>query len=295
MFRQLIIVLGIIVGFLMVVQIGLYFRQKSNLTVTFKGADIKPIRGEVTKKDKYIIVKPAEGGEEQIYTWDQVQSITGDEPSYNKTVGEVTDSIDLIAKLGVLAAAGVFLIGLYQFNVGQTWKREEFLANMVNDFGRRQSVENAKKMLELLMFYKQQGRKIDLYPERQGQPMQHVTVAQIEKALDPAKTDQLDDDEMRIRECFDSFLSRLERFEHYIENDLAKEESVEVYLGYWINTLIGKGVSPTAPPTLERPHREMIMTYAKRYEFPMIRQLLHRYEMDNGWRARVKRFREKIR
>lgn len=294
MIRQVAFLLAIVIVILLLGQIVLYLKPEKSVTVHFKeGVAPRELSGQVSKKDKYIIVKPDDGSEEQVYTWDQVRSISGTEPTYAKKIDEVTELIELLAKLGVLAAAGVFLVGLYQFDVGQTWKREEFLAGMVNDFGRRQTVENAKKMIELLMFYPQ-GRKIDLYPERENSEMVHVSVDQIGKALAPDLTNRLTDDEMRIRESFDSFLSRLERFEHYIESKLTSDQSVYIYLGFWIDALLGKGAEGRGEPRLKREYREWIRRYAHVYEFPMYERLLSRYSREPWWLRRLKAKRTRL-
>src|SRR5438552_3267465 len=146
MFRQIILLLGIVLLLLAMGLLVLYFKPNSTVTVYFKD-NIVPdnaLTGEITKKDKYIIIKPKDA-QEQVFAWDQVKSIVGDEPSYTKRLDDVTDLLELIAKLGILAAAGVFLIGLYQFDVGQRWKREEFLAQTVKDFNSSVNVENAKQ------------------------------------------------------------------------------------------------------------------------------------------------------
>ena len=265
-----------------------YFKLEGNATVHFKqGASPASRTGEVTKKDKYIIVKP-EGGPEEIYTWDQVQSITGTESVYSKKFSDISDLLELVAKLGVLAAALVFLIGLYQFEVGQTWKREEFLATTVDDFNSRTGIQNAKRMLEVLISYPQ-GRKIKLFSEEEVPGGSLVTAAQIEKALDPEQTDKLSPEEMKVRESFDAFFARLERFEHYIELKLASERSVYIYLSYWINALIGKETVPGKGPALKPGHTELLRNYVKRYEFPKLERLLERYG-EGDWRFRLRRY-----
>lgn len=276
MFRQMILLLAIVLLLLAMGLIVLYLKPSAKLTVHFKeGITPRELTGEVTKRDKYIIVKPANDGDEQVFTWEQVASITGNEPSYNKRLNDVTDLVELIAKLGVLAAAGVFLVGLYQFDVGQKWKSEEFMAEMVRDFTKSTNVENAKKMIELLRFYPQ-GRKIRLYPE--DTPVeQFITPGHIGRALATARTEELTDDEMRIRECFDAFFSRLERFEYYIEARLVTSKSVDIYLNYWISILLGKETTMGAVPKLSGEHRGWLQSYVEVYEFPAVNRLLRRY------------------
>jgi hypothetical protein len=284
------LLLSIILVILFVGQILLYLRPKNSLKVNFKdGITPSEMTGEVTKKDRYVVIKPDGSSEEQVFTWDQIRNITGTEPSYSKRIDELADLFELVAKLGVLAAAGVFLIGLYQFDVGQRWKREEFLAGTVNDFGRRATVENAKKMLELLMFYPQ-GRRIPLFSEDDEADGQHVTVEDIRVALDPAKTEELNENQMKIRECFDSFFSRLERFEHYIESDLIGERSVYIYLSFWLNALLGE-TKTSAKPLLSEDYRKWLMNYVRTYDFLMLESLLDRFRGDRGLFEKLRRLR----
>lgn len=287
--RQLLLIVVVLAVVLFALTIVVpYFKMEGTATVRFReGVSPQTLTGEVTKKDRYIVVKPA-GGEEQIYTWDQVQSITGAETAYAKRFSDISDLLELIAKLGILAAALVFLIGLYQFEVGQTWKREEFLAETVNDFSARSGVQSAKRMLEVLMFFPQ-GRKINLFPEDEVPGGTPVTVADVETALDPEQTEKLTNEQMKMREAFDGFFSRLERFEHYLEAKLTTERSVEIYMGYWINVLIGKENIQGQDPALGPKHTELIANYIRRYEFPMLERLLDRYR-DGDWRFRLRRY-----
>jgi hypothetical protein len=272
MFRQIIFLLGMVLVILAVGTLVLYLRPSSTATIHLM--DGRQIEGEVTKKDKYVIIKP-NNGEEQIFTWEQVNYLIGNEPIYNKRLDDITDLLELIAKLGILAAAGVFLIGLYQFDVGQKWRREEFLAQMIKDFGSSSNVENAKQMIEILRFYTQ-GRTIRLYPERESSGDIFVTVDQIGKALNTVPN-EINGDEMRIRECFDAFFSRFERFEHYIESKLVTSESVYIYLGYWINILLNKEIIKGKESKLSEEHLHWLLNYLVEYEFPKASSLLDRY------------------
>lgn len=289
MFRQTAILLLVIVTVLFVGHILLYLKPKSSVTVHFKeGITPKEITGEVIKKDRFIVITPDDGSPEQVFTWDQIRNISGTESGYTKRINDVADLLELVAKLGILAAAGVFLIGLYQFDIGQKWKQEEFLAGTVKDFGGRLSVENAKKMLELLMFYEERGRDIPLYTEDPTAEWQRVEVENIRRALDPALTNELSEDEKRIRECFDAFFSRLERFEHYIESRLITEKSVGIYLSFWIDALRGKDRAGKGP-LLKDKYRAWLMGYIEHYEFPMLERLLERFSRDRSLLGRLKR------
>lgn len=293
--RQIVILVVVVAFFLSAILIVTpYFKATGRATVTFKDKDGKraQLTGEVTKKEKYVTIKPDEGGAggegaEQDIPWDQVELIAGQSSRNAEKISDVSDLLELIAKLGVLAAALVFLFGLYQYEVGQKWKREEFLAGTVNDFGGRTSVENAKKMIELLMFYPQ-GRKLRLYPDAPDAE-QSVRVENILSALDPDATYLLTDDEKQIRECFDAFFSRLERFEHYIESKLVEEDSVYIYLNYWINILMGRETVQGKGAMLDQNHLAALMGYVEYYEFPKIDDLLERYK-DRRWRTRARRW-----
>lgn len=284
MIRQLTLVLGLVLLALAAIQIIQAYKPKEVVTVHFKeGVNPPQMRGEVTKRDKYIVIKPEDGQtDEQVYTWEQVRYISGTE-QYSKKIERVTESLELLGKLGVLAAAGIFLIGLYQFNVGQLWKGEEFLANVYTEFSKSANFEAAKQMIDVLKFYPN-GRMIELYPSREkgeGEGSKHITPEKICDALRPGEDKDLDptSDKMRIRDCFDAFFSRLERMDHYIDARLVRKKSVKLYMYYWINMLLGlptEGRKGTTP-TLREDYRQVLLLYVETYEFPKVQKLLNKY------------------
>ena len=99
--------------------------------------------GEITKKDKYVVIRSDAYGEE-VFTWDQVRYIAEKERgASSKRLDRTFDVIELVSKLGIAASVIVFLLGLYQYDQGQKWKREEFLAAAVKEFAEQSSVRSA--------------------------------------------------------------------------------------------------------------------------------------------------------
>lgn len=226
------------------------------------------LSGEVTKKDRYVVVK-TENGRESVYTWDQIKTITESRQARSQQVDEVVDWIEFVSKMGIVAALIIFLVGLYQYQQGQKWKSEEFLATAVKEFMASPGAGNARLMLDALRLYKN-GMKIRFYPDKDAEM---VTREEIIDALDTDTERDFEQKAIDIRDCFDSYFNHMEKFEHYIQNDLVSKKSVFTYLNYQI-ILLG------APGKLQEKYRQRVLGYAKFFEFPGVKALLDRYKKE---------------
>ncbi|HST50982.1 MAG TPA: hypothetical protein VLJ61_03145 [Pyrinomonadaceae bacterium] len=264
----------LLVLFLLVLnEVWFAFKPKESAVVTLKPGIVQgdKIKGEVSRRDKYIEVKPDQGPPE-IYPWDQVVSITETNEILSQRIDRIIDWFDLISKLGILAAAGVFWIGLYQYDQGQQWKREEFLASTMHDFNDSLKIQNARQMLDSLKLYQKGGRPIKLYPDQKEFNDQYINVSgqTIRSALSTDDSKSFNLDEIAIRDCFDVFLSFLERFDHYIESGLVTKEAVFTYINYWIE-MLGTG------NMMEKNDRDMLFKYVVAYKFNKVLCLLEKY------------------
>jgi hypothetical protein len=250
-----------------------YFKPKETATIILKPGVVEgnKIVGEVIKKDKYVIVKP-ENEPEAIYTWEQIQSIIGATPILTQGIERFTERIDFVSKLGILAAAGVFLIGMIQYEQGQQWKSEEFLASKLSEFGNSLRAQRARDMLDMVRMYPD-GRKIVLFPDKEGEVEKSpiVTKEEVYDALSIDKASYTDKEKV-IRESFDSFFDYLESFDHYIDLRLVKKESVYVYINYWIDMLLGQD------GMIDEEFRKKVLTYAKHFKFIRVERFLLKYK-----------------
>jgi hypothetical protein len=228
------------------------------------------LSGEVTKKDKYITIKTEGDGKELVYTWDQIKSITESRQIRSRQVDEVVDWIEFISKMGIIAAIIIFLVGLYQYQQGQKWKREEFLAAAVKDFMASSRAGNARLMLDALHLYKK-GISIQFNQDKEPQ---NISREEIICAIDTDTERDFDDKAIAIRDCFDAYFNHLERFEHYIRNELVSRNSVYTYLNYQINLL-------NEDSKLKDDYRRWVLRYAEFFEFPGVSALLKRYKKES--------------
>jgi hypothetical protein len=181
--------------------------------------------------------------------------------------GEILKMVLEIVKIAGAVAA--FVIGLAQYRKAQRWKRAEFVAGEVKDFNALSEVRNAKRMLDWTTRY------VDLYPERDDPEERRVRVTDdvLIAALKPhSRVKRFSPDGARIRDTFDEFFGRLERFENFIAADLISMKECEPYLAYWLD-IIGNREKGARRPALAR----ALQTYIKAYEFDGVESLLARF------------------
>ena len=244
-------------------------------------SDNSNIQGYVTKKDNYIIVY--KDSSEQLIPWTEVKSVSGPKPLNPKLslFGYWVDKIDFLSGLGVIAALVVFSVGLYQYQQGLIWKREEFLTGVIKAFGESPSVRNARRMMESLIQY--EGDSIELYPENpEGETSVYITNKEVIEALEvPLK--EVCPHAPRIRYSFDVFLDYLQRFDHYIQSRVVTRKSLYVYMGYWVDilgrhdSLRGRQDCLSSRHVCWEDYRIQIIKYAKYFGYTEVIKLLNRY------------------
>ena len=229
--------------------------------------------GEVTTGDKYLSIKRADGSQE-LFTWDQIVSVTEKEQVPRK-FDRIVDQIDLLSKLGIILTIGVFVFGFFQYRQGQKWEQEKFLAATVKEYVEQAPVRNATLMLDSLALYPQ-GRKIELFPDATDPKDRKVTISNTEiyKALTTRPDQELDPDDetaVLIRDCFDDFLSYLVAFYHYIDQGLITKDALTAHIGYWIELLGPKG-------KLSATYKSRVLGHARAYDFVEVERLLKLYQ-----------------
>lgn len=247
-------------------------------SVFLKDSPNAPITGYVTRKDKYITV--LKEGSEQVFPWDEIKSISGPKPpaSRSKFFYSIAENLDFLSGLGALTALVVFAVGLYQYQQGLLWKREEFLSDVIKRFGESRYVGNARKMLESLRQYP--DVKIRLDPEKEDSAEVSLTNEYIIKSL----AQPPDDDELTkvIRLSFDSFLDYFETLDAHIQSRVVSKKSVHVRIGYWLD-LLGRY------DRLNKNYRCQVINYANFFDYTGAIRLIHRYNRFHRqwWRLRA--------
>lgn len=187
-----------------------------------------------------------------------------------------------------ILTAGIAVVGfwvsVHQFNVqqreAQTWKKAEFITATVREFDSRPCVLNVESMLDSLILYKD-GRAIRLFPNEQAPTNQYATVTadDISNALDIDREKYLQAPETTrrkwraIADCFDVFLSHLDRFNSYIESRLITKNEIELDLIYWVQLIGDDHMELVYGPDV----RPKLLTYADHYKFYGVGRLLKKY------------------
>ncbi|HMH43905.1 MAG TPA: hypothetical protein VK557_10515 [Pyrinomonadaceae bacterium] len=236
------------------------------------------LSGDIVKSDKYVTVTI--NGTEKIYGWDQIENISYQEAGSFQKLDRVVDLLDLLSKLGIGLTVVVFMVGLHQYGQGQKWEREKFLAGAIKEFVELQTVRNAMKMMDSLTLYRD-GRQIEFNPkaDRAEDRKTYVSNGKIFDSLTTAPHDELArDDELAfsIRDCFDAFLSYLETFDHYINQDLITMDALTSHVGYWIELLGPEG-------KLEARFKTRILNYANNYGMSGVENLIQKNQSHSGW------------
>lgn len=138
---------------------------------------------------------------------------------------------DLLKALGLLGAAVVFAIGLFQYRRAQQWKRAEWVAQEMKQWFADPLVQAALLMIDW------GSRRILLYPGRENVGERYVRLNNDDVAralmLRSERPDSFSELEADIREAFDRALDGLERFYAYVETGLVELDDLEPYLKYW--------------------------------------------------------------
>jgi hypothetical protein len=226
--------------------------------------------GVVTKRDRYITIKSDAGTE--VFTWEQIRSISEKEEPNSNQGERIVDLIDLLSKVGIAATVLFFTVGLIQYRQGQKWEREKFLAATIKEFIEWYRNRNAMAMIDLLALYPK-GRVVELFPHDEKDKKVLLSTDDIYKALTTNSAAHLDETDVRaiaIRECFDSFLSYMNTFNHYVEQRLITQDALSAHIGYWFILLGPEG-------DLSKKYKKRIFAYATKYELFGFEKLVERY------------------
>ena len=226
--------------------------------------------GVVAKRDRYITIESNAGTE--VFTWDQIRYISEKGAAASNQVERIVDLIDLLSKLGIAATVLFFTVGLLQYRQGQKWEQEKFLAAAVKEFVEWHRNRNAMAMIDSLALYPK-GRVVELFPNEEKDKKVFIANEEVFAALttDPAAClDETNDRTVAIRECFDSFLSYMSTFRHYVEQGLITQHALSAHIGYWFHLLGPKG-------SLLPEYKERIFAYARRYEMTEFESLVEMY------------------
>jgi hypothetical protein len=200
------------------------------------------------------------------------KKIRGKPRFWDEVKMETTHWLTLAALMGGLVA---FLGGLVQYRRAQRWKRAEFVASEIKEFKADPMVRNALLLLDW------NERAVELCPQEADPEKRCVRIEDraIAKALVPHVTrSDFTPLEIALRDTFDRFFDRLERFEYFLEAGLVSKQEFAPYLRYWLEILGNENSGRKSPEVVRA-----IWVYIDFYYCEVI-SLLRRF----GYRVRPK-------
>lgn len=135
--------------------------------------------------------------------------------------------------------AAVTVIGvpaaLWQYVQAQRWKRAEWVAEEIKEFLASPATANALWMLDwnarsLPLLHP--GAKANERFDYEQETLLHA----LSSDSSPQKRDY-SPAEVSIRDCFDSLLNGLERFQHFVDAGLVGVNDLAPYLQYWLEVI----------------------------------------------------------
>jgi len=172
--------------------------------------------------------------------------------------------------LTLIGGSVAFIIGLTQYRVAQNWKKAEFVASEIKEAFAEPSFVTATILLDWNQTLVDLG-KVD--------HLKNVDVndAMLQAAWRPhiERPGGFSDLEVRLRDILDVFLTRIQRFEHFIEIGLVKSKDFYPFLRYWIK-IVGD-------PKAGRKSTELqatIWRYIAFYELDDVQRFFKRYGYD---------------
>ncbi len=142
---------------------------------------------------------------------------------------------DFLAFFGICVAGFSFWNAVRQAKRAQTWKRKEFMAAQMAAFAADPAVQQTLKILD----YK--ARELNLSGDETEQELHRIRVDQrvAARALVPDKfiIENFSNVEFSIRDGFDVFLERIDKFHDMVKAKLLKLDDIKPYLKYWLESI----------------------------------------------------------
>jgi hypothetical protein len=142
---------------------------------------------------------------------------------------------DIVALIGIGVAAVTFGNALWQAKQAQTWKRKEFMAAQMAAFMADAAVQQTLKILDY------SARRLNLSDDENERALRGVRVDQqlAAAALIPHTfgREKFTRVEVAIRDGFDVFLERVDKFHDMLKVKLLKLEDITPYLNYWLESI----------------------------------------------------------
>jgi hypothetical protein len=142
---------------------------------------------------------------------------------------------DIVALVGIAVAWVTVWNALRQAKQAQTWKRKEFMAAQMAAFMADPAVQQTLKILDY------SARRLNLSDDESERALRGVRVDQrlAAAALIPHTfgREKFSRVEVAIRDGFDVFLERVDKFHDMLKVKLLKLDDITPYLNYWLESI----------------------------------------------------------
>lgn len=202
-----------------------------------------------------------------------------------------------MAQLGVsiLSIAGgivAFVLALLQYRKSEQWKRFEFIASELKDLESDPAVQNALLMIdwgtrEINLFLRPDPCDNDLIEITRDIQWKALLPHTLKKKYPEYKASDTSSDEAvgkgaserrftpieaRIRDSYDTFLTKLDRLYSFIDSKLISAEELDPFIRYWVDA-----ITKNEHPEADTIWRCILLTYVDFYGYTGVQSLLKCY------------------
>ncbi|HJP93070.1 MAG TPA: hypothetical protein VJ875_14020 [Pyrinomonadaceae bacterium] len=200
----------------------------------------------------------------------------------------------IVSLVGFSGAIIAFYFAYVQYRRSEQWKRTEFIAGEFKDFESDPVVQNALLMIDwgtrrINLFLRPdpedadyveitrdvQWRALLPHPLKKNYPAQKAENSPNESKYKEGQSGRFTVNEAKIRDTYDVFLTRLDRFANYINSGLISAEELEPFLSYWVDA-----ITKNEHPTEDAAWRCTLLTYINFYGYTGVKYLFESYGKD---------------
>ena len=140
---------------------------------------------------------------------------------------------DIIAAVSAACAIAVFFFGILQYRSSENWKRSEFVAAQIKEFGSDKINDTVLKMMDY------DPARVELFPDKAKVDDRYVDVKfdMLTKAID--KENGFTDIEFQIRIYFEYFLKSLSRFKYFLDSGAIEPQELCADFAYPVELMTG--------------------------------------------------------
>lgn len=211
------------------------------------------------------------------------------------TKDKLTFAQVIVSFFGFIGAISAFTFAIFQYRKAEKWRRMQFVADEVRELEADPIIQNALLMIDWGV------RKINLFLIPDPKPTEYVKITrdvqwrallphplkhqfpeyQAKTRMDiegtsgeirPGRDLGFQVTEARIRDTYDAFLTRLDRFETFIASGLIRAEELRPFIFYWIDAL-----TSTEGPDDDAIWRCTLLTYIEYYKYTGVNSLFDRF------------------